>query len=487
MSYVIGEFKNYVKGIWTDPVGGQFREQFTTIDGTAVSKCAHSGSSDVDVAVAAAREAFELADWKENPRKRSKALQHWADQMRENVKELATLLSWQVGKPYKESFGEMMGAIGYMEYYASAARTIYGSNMSVDDVTLSIMLREPVGVIGVIVPWNYPITLLMRDMAPALAAGNTCIVKPAGQTAGITMRVIALLDQVEEFPPGVVNAVSGPGSIVGDVLTSHPDVDMINFTGSVDVGKTIMRECASTMKKVSLELGGKSASIIFADADLGKALPYALTSIFTNAGQLCTSASRILVEESIAEDFIAQLKSAVEQMQVGDPFDAATAMGAMNTPQQMDTVLKYIELGKTQGTLLTGGHRLVDNGLEKGCFIAPTVFVDLPQDSPLIQEEIFGPVLCVNAFKTEEEAVEMANGTVFGLASGVWTQDINKAVRVGKKMRAGTCWINCYNRLFNECETGGYKQSGLDRAGGIEGIKKFTEVKHLCIDYKENN
>lgn len=486
MTYVIGEFKNYINGEWTEPHSGEYQEQFTTIDGSPVSKCAHSDVEDVNAAVAAAKQAFETADWKENPRKRSKALQNWANVLRANINELATGLSWQVGKPFKESFGEMMGAIGYMEYYAASARTLYGSNMSVDDVTLSVLLREPVGVIGVIVPWNYPITLLMRDMAPALAAGNTCIVKPAGQTAGITMKVIELLGQVEEFPIGVINAVSGPGSVVGDALTGHPDVDMIDFTGSVGVGKTIMRECADTMKKMTLELGGKSASIVFADADLDKALPNTLSSIFTNAGQLCTSASRLLIEETIAEDFLAQLKSRIEKMVVGNPFDSNTTMGAMNTPQQMETVLKYIEQGKSEGELLVGGERILSGGLDKGCFIEPTVFVNLPQDSALIQEEIFGPVLCVNTFKTEEEAVELANGTDFGLASGVWTQDINKAIRVGKKMRAGTCWVNCYNRLFNECETGGYKQSGLDRAGGVEGINKFTEVKHLCLDYNEN-
>ncbi|HZJ90483.1 MAG TPA: aldehyde dehydrogenase family protein [Oscillospiraceae bacterium] len=485
MSYVIGEFKNYVNGEWVPPLSGEYREQFTTIDGTAVSKCAYSNKEDLDSAVAAAKAAFSNADWAENPRKRSKALLHWADLMRASIKELATALCWQVGKPYKESFGEMMGAIGYLEYYAASARTLYGRNMSVDDVTLSVLLREPVGVIGVIVPWNYPITLLMRDMAPALAAGNTCVVKPAGQTEGITLKVISLLEQVEEFPAGVVNAVTGPGSVVGDALTRHPDVDMIDFTGSVDVGKTIMRECSSTMKKITLELGGKSASIIFADADLEKALPNVLSSIFSNAGQLCTSASRLLVEETIADDFLAKLKEKIKQMKVGDPFAADTNMGAMNTQQQMVKVLEYIEQGKKDGELLIGGNRLMEDSLEKGCFIEPTVFVNLPQDSSLIQEEIFGPVLCVNTFKTEDEAVEMANATNFGLASGVWTQDVNKAIRVGKKMRAGTCWVNCYNRLFNECETGGYKQSGLSRAGGVEGIEKFTEIKHLCFDYNE--
>lgn len=483
MSYIIGSYENYIKGNWQVPKTGEYKEQISTIDGSAVSKCPMSGLDDVMYAVKVAKEAFDSEDWASNPRRRSKALLAWAAKMKEQISELATALSWQVGKPYKEAFGEMMGAIGYMEYYAGAARTLYGSTTSIDENTLSVLSREPVGVIGVIVPWNYPITLLMRDMAPALAAGNTCIVKPAEQTSGITMKVIGLLEGIPEFPAGVVNAITGRGSIIGDALVQHVDVDMIDFTGSVEVGKIIMQQAADTMKKLSLELGGKSASIIFADADMDKALPYALKSIFTNAGQLCTSASRILVEESIAEEFLARLKAMTENLVVGNPLDQNTEMGAMNTSAQMNTVLAYIEEGKKQGDLLTGGYRLTDDGLDKGYFIAPTIFVNLPFDSALVQEEIFGPVLCVQTFKTEEEAIRYANGTCFGLASGVWSSNIDRAMRVSRKMRAGTTWVNCYNRLLPECETGGYKQSGIDRAGGIEGINKFTELKHLCIDY----
>ncbi|MEI7885418.1 MAG: aldehyde dehydrogenase family protein [Clostridia bacterium] len=483
MNYVIGSYKNYINGKWEEPKSGIYGEQFSTIDGSAVSKVAMSDLADAKWAIAVAKEAFEQADWAMNPRKRSKALYNWATKIKEHQHELALALSWQVGKPYREAFGEIMGAIGYMEFYAAAARTLYGSSLSVDENTISMLCREPVGVIGVIVPWNYPITLLMRDMAPALAAGNTCIVKPAEQTSGITMAVIALLEGIAEFPAGVINAITGKGSIIGNALVESKDVDMIDFTGSVEVGKSIMKTSAATMKKLSLELGGKSASIVFADANLEKALPYAIKSIFTNAGQLCTSASRILVEESIAEEFIARLKIMTEKLVVGNPLAETTEMGAMNTAGQMKNVLDYIEQGKKEGNLLTGGYRLMDNDLDKGYFIAPTIFVNLPFNSKLVQEEIFGPVLCIQTFTTEEEAIEYANGTCFGLASGVWSQNINRAMRVAKKMRAGTAWVNTYNRLFPEAETGGYKESGIDRAGGIEGLNKFTEVKHLCIDY----
>ena len=237
------------------------------------------------------------------------------------------------------------------------------------------------------------------------------------------------------------------------------------------------------MKKLSLELGGKSPNVIFADANLDKALPYAIKAIFTNAGQLCTVGSRLVIEESIAEEFVGRLKAEVEKIKVGFGLDADTGMGAITTEDQFNKVLGYIEIGKQDAKLVTGGYRVTENGLDKGFYIAPTIFMNPPMDSRIVQEEIFGPVLVVQTFKTEEEAIAIANGTRYGLASSVWTQDIDKAMRVGRKLRAGSCWINCYNKLFPECETGGYKESGVDRAGGVEGLMKYTEVKHMGIDF----
>ncbi len=479
----VRKFQNYIDGKWQASVTGETKELHCPASGEVVANIPASDKRDVDAAVASAKRAFYEEDWAFNPRGRSAAMFSWARKMRENHEALARQLSLETGKPIGEARFEVNGAIGYLEFYASAARNIYGGTIPVDQYTLSVLARDPVGVIGVITPWNYPITLLMRDMAPALAAGNTIVVKAADQTTGCTLAVIELLEGLDGFPRGVMNAVSGLGRVVGNALVEHADVDMISFTGGVDTGKNIMRSAADTMKKLSLELGGKSPNIIFADADLEKALPYAVKACFTNAGQLCTSGTRLVIEESIAEGFVAKLKAAVEALKIGPCLDDATQMGAITTEDQMEKVLSYIEIGKKDGKLVTGGKRLTENGLDKGFFVAPTIFMNPPMESPVVQEEIFGPVLVVQTFKTEAEAIAIANGTTFGLASGVWSQDIDRAMRVARKVRAGSVWVNCYNRLFPECETGGFKESGIDRAGGVEGLMKYTEVKHICVDF----
>lgn len=483
MELAIGSFQNYIGGKWGTSETGEWTEQINPATGEIVSKVQKSSSKDASEAAQIATEAFQKQDWAFNPRKRSAALFKWAAKMRENREELAKMLTLETGKPIREARGELLGAIGYMEYYASAARTLYGATNAVDQNTLSILSREPVGVVAVIVPWNYPVTLLMRDLAPALAAGNATVIKPARQTSGVTMACISLMTDIEEFPPGIVNIITGSGSTTGMQLTREKTVDMVQFTGSSDTGKVIMAEAAKTMKKLSLELGGKSASIIFEDADLNKAIPFAISSIFTNAGQLCTSASRLLVQESVAEQVIKELKQRAESLKVGNGLDESNDMGAITIESQMNSILDYIEIGKRDGKILTGGKRLTEGELAKGFFVAPTIITDIPCDSPVAQEEIFGPVLTVQTFKEEDEAVEMANGTSFGLASGVWSQDIDRAMRVARKMRAGTAWVNTYNRLLNECETGGYKESGIGRSGGTEGLLKFTGVKHICIDF----
>lgn len=482
MNTFFGDFENYVEGGWVPSESGLQLEQFSPSDGSLVSRVPDSTEKDARQAVAVAREAFFGTGWAMDPRGRSKALLAWARRMAENREELAFALTMETGKPLREARGEIQGAINYMEYYAAAARTLNGNNFSLDSGHYSFLVREPVGVVGIIVPWNYPVTLLMRDLAPALAAGNTVVIKPARQTSGVTMKCIGLLEGLEEIPAGVVNAICGRGSRVGNVLVADPRVDMIQFTGSSDTGKDIMREASGTMKKLSLELGGKSASIIFADADMGKALPYAIRSIFTNAGQLCTSASRLLVEESVAPMVLEELKKRAEALKVGPGYLEENDMGAITMESQMETVLSYIEQGRRDGRVLTGGQRLTGDGLDKGFFVAPTILTDLPQNSPVVQEEIFGPVLTVQTFRTPEEAVDMANGTRFGLASGIWSQNLTLALDTARKMRAGTAWINTYNRLLPEAETGGYQESGISRSGGQEGLMKFTEVKHICVE-----
>lgn len=481
----VGTFENYIDGSWRPSVSGETTLINNPCDGEAVSTVAKSGLADVELAVASAKRAFYEEDWAFNPRLRSTVLAKWAQKMRENFDVIVRALSLESGKPLAEARIECNNAIGYMEYSAASARTLYGSTTTVNKDMLSVMAREPVGVVVGIEPWNYPITLMIRDSIPALAAGNTLIIKPAAQTSGASMAVIKLLDGIKELPRGVVNAITGPGSLVGTAFVEHSDVDMITFTGGLDTGKDIMERAAKTMKKVSLELGGKSANVVFADCDLEKALAFTSSAIFSNAGQTCTAGSRIVLDERIADVFLARLKAIAEGLRLGYCLDETTNMGPVATEGQMNKILEYIELGKRCSTLITGGGRYIQSGCDKGFFIAPTIFLNPPQDSPVVQEEIFGPVLVVQTFHTQEEAIELANCTRFGLASGVWTQNLNTAMAVSRRLRSGNVWVNIYNRFFPECETGGYKESGLDRAAGVEGFLKYTEVKHICMDFAQ--
>ena len=483
MSYSIGSYENFVNGEFRSASSGETMETRDPATGHLVAKVQKSTVEDVHEAIRIANESFAGADWAFNPRRRTKALFAWAEAIRDNMEDLMHKLTRETGKPLHEARGELLGSIGYLEYYAALARGLYGGVTSVDEHSYSMLVREPLGAVGIIVPWNYPITLLMRDLAPALAAGNTAVVKPANQTSGITMAVISLLQDIPEVPAGVVNALTGSGRVIGMELVRAKGIEMINFTGSSDTGKTIMQEAASTMKKLSLELGGKSASVVFADADFDKAMSFAIRSIFTHAGQLCTSASRLVVEESIKDRVLEELKKRAEALTVGNGLEDGTQMGAISTRGQFESILEYIDMARKEGRIVTGGNRLTENGMDQGYFIEPTIVTDLPLDSRVAQEEIFGPVLVVQTFKTEEEAVEVANSTEFGLASGVWSKDIDKAMRVARKMKAGSTWINTYNRLIPEAETGGYKESGIGRSGGKEGLLEFTEVKHIMIDH----
>lgn len=479
----VGSFLNYIDGAWVPASDGGTTEIRNPCDGEVVSTVACSTLEDINRAVAAAKRAFYEEDWAFNPRLRATVLSKWAIKMRENFDRLVTALSMESGKPLQEARIEINNAIGYMEYASASARTLYGSTTTVNQGMMSIMAREPVGVVVGIEPWNYPVTLMVRDSIPALAAGNTLIIKPAGQTSGVSMAVVQLLSEIPDLPRGVCNAITGFGSVVGPAFSEHPDVDMITMTGGLDTGKDIMRRAADTMKKVSLELGGKSANVVFEDCNWQKALTFCSQAIFSNAGQTCTAGSRLVIDEKIADRFLEDLVKIAENIRPGYCLDPQTTMGPVSSASQMNKILKYIEDAKTYSTLLTGGHRYMENGCDKGFFIAPTIFLNPPVDSPIVQEEVFGPVLVVQTFRTEDEAVELANCTRYGLASGIWSQDLNTVMRVGRRLRSGNVWVNIYNRFFPECETGGYKESGLDRAAGIEGFLKYTEVKHMCMDF----
>lgn len=479
----VNVYKNYIAGEWVAASNGSVTEIKNPCDGEVISRVANSTLEDVDKAVASAKRAFYEEDWAFNPRLRSSILVKWAQKMRGNFDDLVKALSLESGKPLKESVIEINNAIGYMEYSASSARTLYGSTTTVNKNMMSIMAREPVGIVVGIEPWNYPITLMIRDSIPALAAGNTLIIKPAGQTSGVSMAVIKLLSEIPELPKGVCNAITGSGSLVGPAFVEHPDVDMITMTGGLDTGKDIMARAAGTMKRVSLELGGKSANVVFADCDWNKALTFCSQAIFSNAGQTCTAGSRLVLDRKIADRFLADLVGIAEKIQPGYCLDPNTTMGPVSSASQMNKIMQYVEEAKKYSKLLTGGCRYLSNGCDKGFFIAPTIFLNPPIESSIVQEELFGPVLTVHLFDTEDEAVALANCTRFGLASGIWSQDLNTVMRVSRRLRSGNVWVNIYNRFFPECETGGYKESGSDRAAGVEGFLKYTEIKHISIDF----
>ena len=342
------QYKNYINGVWQDAISGETRDIFCPCDGEKVSTVPYCAEEDVNLAVASAKRAFEEENWAFNPRLRSQCLHAWAAAMRKNHEALATRLALETGKPIGEARFELNSSIGYVEYYAAAARTLYGTSTAVEAGLLSVLAREPVGVVACVTPWNYPITLMMRDMAPALAAGCTTVLKPASQTAGCTMAVVELLDQIPEFPKGVVNAVSGSGALIGDLLSKHPDVDMVSLTGGIETGREIMKSAADTMKKLSLELGGKSPNIIFADANLDKALPVVMKAVFTNAGQICFAGTRLVIEESLVDTFLPRLLAEIEKLKPGHCMDNATNFGPVISKGQMEKVLEYIEEGKKQ-------------------------------------------------------------------------------------------------------------------------------------------
>ncbi len=451
-------------------------------DGSLVARVGSSHSTDIDAAVGSARDAFHHGPWPHNGALRAQALFRFAGALRADEKRLAELLVREQGKTIHEAAIEISGSADMVEYYAGLARAVYGRSIQLGEFVHGVVLREPVGVVAVITPWNWPITLLVRSLAPALAAGNTCVVKPASLTPAITLAVLELLVDASGLPGGVLTCVLGPGSTVGDTLVAHEGIDMIAFTGETRSGVQVMKRAAEGLKKVALELGGKSPNLVFADADLEKALPGAENAIFTTCGQICTAGSRLLVEETIYHEVVERLAEAMRVLRIGPGLDASTQLGPLISDGQRDRVLGYVEAGKREGTLVVGGGTPSGPQFERGSFVEPALFTDLPPDSQLIRDEIFGPVLTVQAFSDEEEALRLANDSPYGLAAGLWTSNLDRAWRVGKALQTGTVWINTYHHFYAEAEVGGFKQSGIGRQQGVEGLYEFTETKHLNFD-----
>ena len=475
--------KMYIDGEWKDAQGGETRPVYNPATGEVITYAPEGSARDAHDAIYAAREAFEAGVWSGiSAQERASYLLNIADKIEENADELTQLETKDNGKPLREAGFDVADAASCFRYYAGLIRNPDGQTYHVADPMQAMVVREPVGVCGLIVPWNYPLLMSVWKIAPALAAGNTIVYKPSEVTPVTPTKLFQIFEEVG-LPKGVANMVMGAGPVVGHEIASHPEVDMVSFTGGTKTGKHIMKTAADTMKKVSSELGGKSPNIIFADADFETAVDYALFGIFAGSGQVCSAGSRILVEECIYEKFVERFVERARKIRVGPGNDPKTEMGPLVSQQHLEKVLHYIELGKKEGaTVACGGKRMVDNGLEKGYFVEPTVFVDVKQEMRIVQEEIFGPVVVIQKFNDEEEAIKLANGTVYGLAGGVFTNDGAKGLRVVKKLRSGITWVNSYHPTYNEAPWGGYKQSGIGRSLGTFGLEEFQEIKQININ-----
>ncbi|HZV80407.1 MAG TPA: aldehyde dehydrogenase family protein [Candidatus Binatus sp.] len=473
----------YIDGAWVPASDGGVRELINPSNGEVVARVAEGTKQDAQSAIAAARRAFDDGPWRDTPAQdRAKLLFKLADKIEENAAELARLETLNNGKPVRETEYDVADAANCFRYYAGLATKPHGETFEVPAPSATMVVREPIGVCGQIIPWNYPLLMAAWKLAPALAAGNTCVLKPSELTPLTVLRLADFVDGLE-FPKGVVNIVVGAGPIVGAAIAESSDVDKVAFTGGTKTGRSIMQAATGNLKKISLELGGKSPNIVFADADFDTAVDYALFGIFANAGQVCSAGSRLLLEDSIHDKFVKRLVERARQITVGDGFDETTEMGPLISKAHSQKVEDYIKTGIAEGAKLeTGGGRPTGELGARGNFIEPTIFSNTKPDMRIVQEEIFGPVLVVQRFKDEAEAVKLANDTVYGLAGAVFTNDIAKAHRVIKKLRAGITWINTYHPTYNEAPWGGYKQSGIGRELGTHGYDQYTEVKQINVN-----
>ena len=438
---------------------------------------------DVNRAVMSARAAFNSPEWgRSSPAFRAKLLRNLGALIEKHGDELARVQVLENGKLLRELGPQTNALAGHCYFFSGLAETIFGHTIPVSiPNTVNYTVREPIGVVAAITPWNSPLALLMWKLAPAVAAGNTIVIKPSEVTPISTLLLADLIVEAG-FPAGVVNVVTGQGQ-VGAWLTEHPEIDKIAFTGSTHVGRMVSMTAAKDFKRYSLELGGKSPNIVFADSDIDNAVNGVIAGIFAATGQTCLAGSRVLVEDSVYDEFTKKLVARTEKIVIGDPNDPKTEMGTLACKAQYEKVLKYLEIGKSEGaTLLAGGKHPTSPELQTGLFVEPTIFGDVKNSMRIAREEIFGPVASVIRFKTEEEAIQIANDTKFGLAAGVWTNDLKRAHRVVARLRAGTVWVNNYRRTNYAMPFGGYGESGVGRENGVDSVYEYTEVKSVWID-----
>ena len=474
----------WIDGEWRASEAAGEREIVNPFDGSVLSRVPEASAHDVRAAVSAARRAFDEGPWpRMAARERGTLLFKVAEAIRARSTEFAELDTRNMGKPIVEAEFDVADAAHCFEYYAGLASKIHGETLEVPDAALSMVVREPVGVVGQIIPWNYPLLMAAWKLAPALAAGCTSVLKPAEQTplsALLLAEIFASLD----LPPGVVNVITGDGPIAGAALVADRRVDKIAFTGGLDTGRDVIKSAADTIKRMSIELGGKNPNIVFADADFEAAVDGALFGAFANQGEVCSAGSRLLVQRDIYPRMLDALVDKARRIQLGDPLRRDTKMGPLVTREHQEKVLHYIDVGRREGRLLIGGGA-PGGALAPGAFVEPTIFADVDNRARIAQEEIFGPVLAVIPFGDEAEAVRIANDTPYGLAGAVWTRDVFKGIRVLKQVRAGILWLNTYHPTYNEAPWGGYKQSGFGRELGPYGMEHYLETKQINLNLSE--
>ncbi|MBN8209757.1 aldehyde dehydrogenase family protein [Bacillus sp. NTK071] len=463
----------YLNGCWVEGEGGE-RPLLNPATEETLITIKEASREQTSSAVEAARNAFDQTDWATNATKRVSALRKLADLLEEDATSFANAETANTGKPIREATLDIDDSVACLRYYADLVEKREPATIKMADGTTSSVIDEPIGVCALIVPWNFPLLLGMWKIAPALAAGNTVVFKPSELTPMTAMKLAHLIDQCD-LPAGVFNLIPGAGDPVGETLVTHPEVDKVSFTGGSETGKHINQQCALDLKHVSLELGGKSPLVVLKDADLDAAVEWAIFGGFFNQGEVCVASSRILVHEDIYNAFVDKLVNDTARIVIGDPTHEETEMGPLISRDHLAKVEQYIALGKEEGATVSCGG----NSKESGFYLSPVIFTNVTQSMRIVQEEIFGPVITVQSFKDKEEAIALANGTKYGLAAGVLSNDLSMAEQVASKLKAGTIWINSYHTPYVEAPWGGYKQSGIGRELGPHGLAGFTEVKHV--------
>ncbi|MGM9920781.1 MAG: aldehyde dehydrogenase [Bhargavaea sp.] len=474
----------YINGEYVPSSNGETFEVTNPANQELIARVSEATEEDVDRACRAARDAFENGPWRKMPiEERAAKLRKMADIILERKEEIARNDAMDVGKPYEATLnGEVARAAHNIRFFADFAEKQGAEAYPMGEEYINYTRYEPVGVAALITPWNVPFMLTTWKLGPCLAAGNTAVIKPAENTP-LSVSLLGEIAKEAGIPDGVVNVVQGKGSVVGNALTTHPEVDLVSFTGSTATAKHIMESGASTLKKVSFELGGKAANIIFEDADLEKAIPGSIRAAFFNSGQVCLAGSRILVQRSILDEFLEKFKQAAQAMKVGDPQEKGTDMGPLVSEDHYKKVTSYFEVAKQEGAkLISGGKRPeLPEKLSEGFYLEPTIYVHEDPKARICQEEIFGPVVTIIPFDTEEEALEIANDTQYGLNGVVWTENLKRAHRISHGVRAGTIWVNCWFVRDLRAPFGGFKKSGIGREGGEHSMAFFTEAKNICI------